>query len=178
MVNHPSWRAWHPELIALANGDFRSRKLRVLAELAPEMAFAKAAQDFIRYVEGCANVDGTKTNCISISIEPCRTTFESVHNIKLWLEKYVKDDIYLAILHGSLGTTEVVPYSDFDALVIIKDEVLHDIHRLSHVALRLFQARRFMYAQDPLQHHGWFVLPEQALSSWPEDYLPVEVLRH
>ena len=69
-------------------------------------------------------------------------------------------------------------YSDFDALVIIKDEVFLDKNRLARVAHHLFRARKFMYEHDPLQHHGWFVVPECALQSWPESYLPVEALKN
>ncbi len=94
------------------------------------------------------------------------------------MDTQLADEIACCILHGSLGSGEVVPYSDFDALVVIHDEVFADPIRLGSVAWKLFLARRFMYEQDPLQHHGWFALPEAAFDAWPEDYLPVEVIRH
>ncbi len=168
----------HSELIALINGEFRSSKQCLLAELLPMFASNRTARQLVEQYASLRMASKVEGDNVSIVLQPCKIRNTCVQRMQVWLDQYVKDDILLAMLHGSLGINEVVPYSDFDALVIIKDEVLKDSKRLARVAHRLFQSRRFMYEQDPLQHHGWFVLPEQALSSWPEDYLPVEVLRY
>ncbi len=49
----------------------------------------------------------------------------------------VKDDLFGAYVHGSLGTYEEIGYSDFDALVIIKDDVFHSRQRLAALAAEL-----------------------------------------
>ena len=49
----------------------------------------------------------------------------------------VKDDLFGAYVHGSLGNHEETGYSDFDALVIIKDNVFHSRHRLAALATKL-----------------------------------------
>ncbi|MGB7327168.1 MAG: hypothetical protein WBD31_19990 [Rubripirellula sp.] len=62
-------------------------------------------------------------------------------------------------------------------MLIIADDAIRDPDRLRRLSARTFHARRRMYELDPLQHHGWFALPESALSFWPQDYLPIETLR-
>ncbi len=178
-INLGAWRVWHAELISLVNGDFASLKMRLLAEFAPETAFRITANAF---VQRCGHVllpeHNRSDSHVKVCIPPCRKPTASVARLIAWLQQYLVNDLYAVVLHGSLGSSEVVPYSDFDVLVVVRDKVLNDAVRLAYVGQRLFEARRFMYEQDPLQHHGWFVLPEQAVNAWPEDYLPVEVLNH
>jgi hypothetical protein len=83
-----------------------------------------------------------------------------------------------AYVLGSLGTYEEVAFSDFDALVILGDEVFHVPDRLAGVARKINEGRAIMFDFDPLQHHGWFVLTESDLSLYPEYYFPMELLRH
>jgi hypothetical protein len=88
------------------------------------------------------------------------------------LLEQLKDDLLEAMVHGSLGTYDETSYSDFDALVIMKDEILTDKNRLVRVARTLHDLRRIMYKMDPLQHHGWFVLTESSLHNFPVLYFP------
>ena len=69
-------------------------------------------------------------------------------------------------------------YSDFDALVIIKDEVLENPKFLAYTAQKLNQALKIMYEFDPLQHHGWFVLTESDLKNYPQTYFPYEIFEY
>jgi glycosyltransferase involved in cell wall biosynthesis len=94
-----------------------------------------------------------------------------------YLARHLDGDLVGAYVHGSLGTYEEVAYSDFDALVIIRREVVRDSRRLARVATLLNRARSIMLGHDPLQHHGWFVLPEGRLQDYPEHYLPIAALR-
>lgn len=89
----------------------------------------------------------------------------------------IKDELVSVIIHGSYGSGDQVPYSDIDALVIIRNEVFSVPERLARVASVLSKARRHMYRIDPIQHHGWFVLTEQDLSRYPDFVLPVSAIR-
>jgi len=82
------------------------------------------------------------------------------------------DDLFGAYVHGSIGTYEEILFSDFDALVIIKNDVIFSPKRLAHVLKKLHKALLIMYEFDPLQHHGWFVLIEADFKYYPEDYFP------
>ena len=83
-----------------------------------------------------------------------------------------------AYVHGSLATSDAIPYSDFDALVILKDDVCRDARRLMEVACTLNGLRRTMFEFDPLQHHGWFVLTEADLLFYCDAYFPFELFRY
>lgn len=95
--------------------------------------------------------------------------------MKEFLAPSLKNDLFAVILHGSLATDEVIPYSDFDALVVIKDDVIKSWARMRRLAVRLFKAQSIMYDLDPLQHHGWFVLLESQLRDHPADFFPPEI---
>ena len=174
------WRIWHASLINLVNGALQPRSLRLLCELYPRQAYSCAARAFVNrhaHTIACRWENEEDATQVVLDLAPCPEGPLPVTRMRDWLDRHLSGELFAAILHGSLATGEIVNYSDFDALVIIRNEVLTDAGRLSRVAKQLFEARRFMYEQDPLQHHGWFVLPEAALSSWPEDYLPMAVLR-
>ena len=102
------------------------------------------------------------------------------HVLKMmnYLDKHAGNNLMGAYVHGSLATGEEIAYSDFDALVILKDEVFESPYRLAKVAKKLSDARSIMFDFDPLQHHGWFVLTEADLKYYPEEYFPLELFRY
>jgi hypothetical protein len=114
----------------------------------------------------------------SITISPYAGTNEHVLSMREYLARHLEADLAAAFVHGSLGTYEEIPYSDFDGLVIIRDEVFRDTGRLADVAKKLYDARKIMLECDPLQHHGWFVLNENSLLDYPEAYFPLVLLEH
>ena len=83
-----------------------------------------------------------------------------------------------AYVHGSLATMEEIPYSDFDALVILRDELFADDRKLASTARQLSDARKYMFQADPLQHHGWFVLTEADLRYYCEAYFPETLFKY
>jgi predicted nucleotidyltransferase len=99
-----------------------------------------------------------------------------VKEMRDFLRRWLSGDLVAALVHGSLATGEETSYSDFDALAILKDEVMRDPRRLAAAARRLGAAQGIMFRLDPLQHHGWFVISESQLLAYPEPYLPVSVL--
>lgn len=86
------------------------------------------------------------------------------------------DDVVCAAVHGSLASCDEIPYSDFDAFVIVRNETLRDATRLARFSALAARARVIMHRQDPLQHHGWFVIPEFMLECYPDSFLPVVTL--
>lgn len=94
------------------------------------------------------------------------------------LERELGEDLFGAYLHGSLATQEEIRYSDFDALVILKDTVFENEKSLSKVGLKLNRLQQIMHEFDPLQHHGWFVLTESMLKNYPISYFPLELFNY
>lgn len=113
-----------------------------------------------------------------VTIVPYNGTQKHVHLMQFCLIKNLKDDLFGVCLHGSLGNYEETAYSDFDALVILKDEVVGNVKRLANVAQELNCLRKVMLEMDPLQHHGWFVISEKQLNDYDETYFPSELFRY
>lgn len=115
---------------------------------------------------------------VTIQLKPYNGNNPFAKRIIIFLEKNLKNDLIGAYAHGSVGSGEEVPYSDFDGFVIIKNNSLRNTGKLKQVALRLNQSEKIMTEMDPLQHHGWFILSEDDLRNYPEDYLPHELWEH
>ena len=113
-----------------------------------------------------------------VEIQPYRGSNPFVLRMTQYLSRWLRNDLAGAFVHGSLATYEEIPYSDFDALVIIKDEVFDESARLANTAYLLNRALRIMFTHDPLQHHGWFVMTERDLQNYEGVPLPVAVFPH
>lgn len=90
------------------------------------------------------------------------------------IEQKYSDLFYAVLVHGSIATKEVISYSDFDGLLIVKDEFINSrkFEKFKYESMRL------ILSFDPLQHHGWFQIKEGDLLNYPEGYLPVSTLKH
>lgn len=110
-----------------------------------------------------------------IKVEPYNGNNNFVLKMSSRLQNELKEDLFGAFIHGSLATNEEIPYSDFDALVILKDAVFESEDRLASAALKLHRLQRIMHEFDPLQHHGWFVMTESMLDNYPNLYFPPEL---
>jgi predicted nucleotidyltransferase len=154
-----------------------SRGERLVSYISPRLlVFLRAAEICRAFSTRTDNPRRTSMPVEDIAILPYSGNNAQVLKMAGYIEKYLARDVVGAFVHGSLGTGEEMPYSDFDALVIVRDEVLRDEKRLRRTGLRLFEATSIMYEFDPLQHHGWFALAERELERYPEHYLPAVVL--
>ncbi len=115
---------------------------------------------------------------ISVGVEKRTGANAHVQRMEQYLSRHLASDLLGVYVHGSLGTDEVVCYSDFDALVILRSQVCEDVARLVNAAFYLCRAQRIMREFDPLQHHGWFVMDEAMLGRFPEHYFPVALFEH
>jgi len=86
--------------------------------------------------------------------------------------------VLCALVHGSVACGDEIPYSDFDGLVILKNDANTWGPNAAFENRLLKQSEREMFRFDPLQHHGWFCLRESDLGRYPEHYLPSAILRH
>jgi predicted nucleotidyltransferase len=113
-----------------------------------------------------------------ILVEPMTFEVKHITELSKYLNKELKDDLYGAYIHGSIGADEKIHYSDVDALVILRDDVFKNPTRLAATAYKLNRALKYFYKIDPLQHHGWFVLTEGDLRDYPQTYFPHELFNH
>ena len=109
-----------------------------------------------------------------------RKTLEPVRNFANILRDKGKDyGILGAWIHGSIGTLDDIPgYSDFDALVLLSDDVCYNAKKLLEAQTFLTKLSTQFYLYDPLQHHGIFVLTLTDLKAYPEAFFPVELFRY
>jgi hypothetical protein len=112
-----------------------------------------------------------------VDLSPYAGLNPHVHRMAAYLQANLCEHLTAALVHGSLGDYNEIPYSDFDGLVIMKRAVFDSPDKLALVAFHLARAQRIMYQFDPLQHHGWFVLVDTDLELYPDYYLPIEALR-
>jgi len=113
---------------------------------------------------------------IQVTIPPYEGKNRNVLGLVNALQK--EQGISSVILQGSLATDEEIPYSDFDALVIIEDAVFNNPKVLMSLVVRLQLLSKFMYQHDPLQHHGWFVTTEKLLNHHLDDFFPAVIFDH
>jgi hypothetical protein len=159
------------------NGGCLEASDKLLYPLSPQAIFRKNAS-VIKDLFSHLNKGGKTSSSVSVTVEVYKGENEYVKNMISFLRESLKNELIGVYVHGSLGTQEEIGYSDFDALVILKDEILNDTGKLAWVAHHLNEARKFMFQMDPLQHHGWFVLTESDLDDYPESYFPPILFQH
>ena len=147
-----------------------NRSDKLISLVSSEIPFKKNASKIIQeYNKNGIAVIG---NSVSYICNKYNGTNSKVLDIMHYLQTELSDDLKGAFLHGSIATNEGISYSDFDGLVIIKNEVFKDKLRLAKVAMKLSKAYSLMISMDALQHHGWFVVTEKDCKNWPSNYFP------
>ncbi|DAC71624.1 MAG TPA: hypothetical protein DSN98_09425 [Thermoplasmata archaeon] len=172
-----SQQRFRRNLYKYVNGEFLSRQDTLVSIVAPSTPFRRHARRICRQYKETSYASPNEISSDHVKIEAYQGKNSHVLQMMEFLSD-LKDDLVGAYLHGSLGTYEEVLFSDFDALVIVKDEVFETPERLARVAHKINSAQGIMFDFDPLQHHGWVVLTEADLKSYPEDQFPRELFRH
>ena len=109
----------------------------------------------------------------------CKSDYDgTVMSAALDVQKIVKSTNFFKdfIVHGSTSDLNYVPgWSDFDSIAIVKkDSFLNSkFEDFFKVCLILDEKMRKV---DPLQHHGIHYVHEKEMLSWPQLYLPKELL--
>jgi hypothetical protein len=110
----------------------------------------------------------------SFIIKPYQGRNNTVKKItELVVQKYA-DMFYAVILHGSLATSDEIPYSDFDGLIILKDGYSNS----KKLKRFITESLSIIYKFDPLQHHGWFLIQQSDLNRFPESYFPSTIFNY
>ena len=170
---------FHDLVTSFLNGGCLNRADRIrslTSRQAPFRRNAPAVCDAFRAIHQEA-IDSTQS-AQSISVDAYNGANTHVRKMMSLLTPSIQDALAGAYVHGSVATQEEIPYSDFDTLVILRDELFDNSRRLSEIAFRLSEARRVMFEADPLQHHGWFVLTEADLSSYCDAYFPITLFAY
>ena len=106
-----------------------------------------------------------------ISCEPYTGSEELIYSLRDLIKIDYEDLFFGVFVHGSVATGEVLTYSDFDGLLIVKDK-FRSSRKLEGF---LRDSMRLIYSFDPLQHHGWFLMYESQLKEYPQACFPYEL---
>ncbi|MBM4197254.1 MAG: hypothetical protein FJ197_09210 [Gammaproteobacteria bacterium] len=169
----------HAELTRLVNGGAASRPGTLLALALPALQRRRAAATLARRFAAWSAAPAVATvGSVRVVVRPCESQHAAVRAMTAALAP-LTGLLHSAYVHGSLGSEEEeVAYSDFDALVILRDATVRDPARLAAAAAALTATRRIMQAYDPLQHHGWFVLTESDLRCYCQAYFPHQLFEY
>lgn len=111
---------------------------------------------------------------INISIDPFIFDSQLVNGIKHLIELNFRYLFNAVIVHGSFATNEVIPYSDFDGLLIVRDQFKNSRPLKAFIK----ESMKLINEFDPLQHHGWFIIYENQLQDYPNTYFPIELYEY
>ena len=91
----------------------------------------------------------------------------------------MRDLVSHFILHGSMATLDYSKgWSDVDTFVVIKSDVVSNVTSLLKLRDVSYDAHKFLYRVDPLQHHGLIFISEDDLNAYPSYYLPSAALKN
>ena len=114
---------------------------------------------------------------VVIKIKPYNLKHPAINKIVSSL-KEIESQIAFALVHGSYGSEDAIPYSDFDGLIVLKNETVSDPQILLNASRQIQSTLKNIFEIDPLQHHGWFVCNEDDFNNYKESFLPVATLQH
>lgn len=100
-----------------------------------------------------------------------------VLGLREFISKENSNDLVSVLLHGSIASGDVIPYSDFDAIAVVRDDLMNDPQRMARMARTLYRGRRYFHEFDPLQHHGWMIITESELKDPGNIPVPLSLLR-
>jgi len=100
-----------------------------------------------------------------------RSYFSFFKQIRLVLEPLVNSNEIDLVFGGSLGSLDFIDgWSDTDIVIIIKN-----FKRIDYINKILFRCSKYLYLNDPLQHHGFIILTIDDFKSAKRKF-PIEVL--
>ncbi|MCX6276447.1 MAG: hypothetical protein NTV09_14705 [Bacteroidetes bacterium] len=154
---------------------FRSGQLsgwdKILVRISPEYVYRRNSEVISGEYKKRRTTGFGELNEV-IAIEDYSGSNDVAIKIASYLQAAAGDALIGAYVHGSIATSEEISYSDFDGLVIVKNDCVISSEKLITLTAALKETERMMLEMDPLQHHGWFILTEDELADYPEYYFP------
>jgi hypothetical protein len=111
---------------------------------------------------------------VNIKLKPFKWDNSLINEIRSIINKKYNDLFFCVIAHGSVATNEIIPYSDFDGLAIVKNEFIKSKKLKEFIK----ESMKIIYKFDPFQHHGWFIISDKELLEYPQIYFPHEILKY
>lgn len=169
--------AFHRKAGKYFNYGYLGRNDKIISLLNHNLCFSKNSSQVKKLWE-TYQLNFQPTGKFEIEIPVYNGSNPGVNEICSFLTHHLSDSLLMAVVHGSIASDEVINYSDFDGLVVVKNEVFNDNSSITHVAKLLNEAYALLLKFDPLQHHGWIVLSEKDMVCWPDNIFPHVLFNH
>ena len=105
-------------------------------------------------------------------------SFNREHSLVDGLKRLIMNEYHslfkAVIAQGSVGNNEEIRYSDFDGVLVLRNQK----HNQKLLSSFLKDSMQLINAYDPLQHHGWFIIGELDLKDFNPTILPLEAFEH
>ncbi|NOQ56145.1 MAG: hypothetical protein GQ477_05070, partial [Nanohaloarchaea archaeon] len=111
-----------------------------------------------------------------LNIDDEKTT--SALKINDFVNKKLSLELANFFIHGSLSTLDYTRWSDIDLLGIIKEETILDKNRLLNLRKNMIKLNASLFENDPLQHHGVFLINEFEMKNYSQSFFPVELFKY
>ncbi len=169
---------WFLDIKSIIYKNYSKKKLKALAK---ELVFnnrnlqQKTKTKILnnnKIVVKLKNINFKKLN----KIDGCKEVKEIISSIK---ENNILNYFDQFIIQGSIASYDFVKnWSDFDTLVIIKDNVLLDEIKLLKLRIKLRNLYKSILKFSKFQHHGLIIYTNQDLKNYLAGYLPPEALKY
>ena len=118
----------------------------------------------------------------NVSLEDFSLHHYTDHEEIIEIAKYLKDkkDLFsYFLIHGSYSDLKIVPgWSDFDSIAIIKKNILAQPSKRQELLNTCIELDKIMRKVDVHQHHGIQYMLEEELNSYPDLYLPKNIINN
>jgi len=123
------------------------------------------------------NREGNVSVIEDIKVNPYTGHNPSVLKLMNYLNMHLKPFLIGAYLHGSLATNEEINYSDFDAVLILRNSAFSDPETLGLACRHILKAKKILIEYDHLQHHSFTILSEFYLNRYCQEHFPLVLFR-
>jgi predicted nucleotidyltransferase len=103
---------------------------------------------------------------------------EIIPKIKDYVDHDLKDYVVDFFIHGSFSTLDYTKWSDLDLLIILKKETVEDTKKLIAVRKKIIKLNKSLFLNDPLQHHGIFIIAEPEMGTYIQSFFPTELFKY
>jgi hypothetical protein len=118
------------------------------------------------------------TSPIALKIKPLETPDRVSAKIQSVLLHENHHALVAALAHGSIGTCEIVNYSDYDGILIIDESKLTSEDEILKLRKLIGKTSVMMREQDALQHHGWQIIFQSDMLQYSDSDFPLVTLEN
>jgi hypothetical protein len=156
------------------NHGYVNKTGKAIAMISPEMSMKYTAKIIVDSYKDVRSETAqiTQSEKISYSIAPFNNQIPELAELTKYIRTHLSPYLHSAFVHGSVATGEIIHYSDFDGLLVLKNDVLNNRKKVTEACKHINRTFAMMLRFDPIQHHGWMIVTENEFQNWPSEFFP------